>query len=189
MHRTELKGAAVLAGVGPKEDGSFSSMRLGTRLLFAGLRYAPGLVGVLADLSIGKQARGSNTEVLRQKWQRQMRYMKAMLTPTEQRLFEEEPEFIDELVQDFREHFRQGPKGFVRDGQLNVQPWGFRLEDITFPGVRLYYGSDDINTPPQMGKNMAAKLKGAVYREYEGETHLTLFDNHGDDILRDIVEH
>jgi len=40
-----------------------------------------------------------------------------------------------------------------------------------------------------MGRNMAAKLKDAVFREYNSETHLTLLDTHGDDILRDITEH
>ena len=158
-------------------------------MLFAGLHYAPRLVGVLADLLIGRKARDSNPEALRHKVNRQMKYLKRVLTPTEQKIFErEKPKFIDELVQDFREQFRQGPKGFVRDGQLNVLPWGFRLEDIPFRGVRLYYGSEDTNTPAQMGKNMAAKLKDAVFTEYKDETHMTLFDNHGDDILRDIVE-
>ncbi len=36
---------------------------------------------------------------------------------------------------------------------------------------------------------MAAKLKGAVFKEYEGETHMTLSENHGEEILRDVVEH
>ena len=164
-------------------------MRLGTRILFASLRYAPGLVGVLSDLSIGRQARDLSSDDLKKKMGRQMKYLKAMLTPTERKLFEEEPEIIDEIVQDLKEHFRQGSKGFVRDGQLNVQPWGFRLEDVSFRGIRLYYGSEDINTPAQMGRNMAAKLKDAVCKEYKGETHLTLFGNHADDILRDVVEH
>ena len=55
--------------------------------------------------------------------------------------------------------------------------------------MRLYFGSEDINTPVRMGRNMAAKLKRAVFKEYEGDTHVTLFENHADDILRDIVVH
>jgi len=66
---------------------------------------------------------------------------------------------------------------------------GIRLEDVPFAGGRLYYGSEDINTPAQMGRNMAAELKDAVFREYDSGTHLTLLDTHGDDILRDIMEH
>lgn len=189
LPKSQLVGAAVVAGLGPPEDASFSDMRLATRMLFAGLRYAPGLVGAVADFAIGKNARNQDPEIMRKKIAGQMKYIEAMLTPRERQLFGKKPEFVEEILQDFREHFRQGAKGFVRDGQLNVQPWGFRLKDVSFPGVRLYYGSEDTNTPPQMGRNMAAKLKNAVFREYEGETHMTLFENHGDDILRDIVKH
>ena len=164
-------------------------MRLGTRILFAGLRYAPGLVGAIADVTIGKKARHSNPEVLREAVVPQMKYVKALLTPTELELFGKKEEFVDEIIQDFREHFRQGSKGFVKDGRLCVEPWGFKLEDIPFEGVRLYYGSKDTNTPARMGMNMAAKLKDAVFKEFEAETHMTLFANHLDDILRDIVEH
>ena len=90
-------------------------MRLGTRMLFAGLRYAPGLVRVVSDLPIGRKARDPNPEVLRKKMASQMKYVNAMLTPTERKLFEKKPEIVDEIIQDFREHFRQGPKGFVKD--------------------------------------------------------------------------
>ncbi len=164
-------------------------MRLGTRVLFTSLRHAPGLVRAIADVSIGKKARNPNPEVLREAVARQMKYVKAVLTPIELALFGRKQEFMDEIIRDFREHFRQGADGFVKDGQLCVEPWGFRLEDVPFERVRLYYGSRDTNTPVQMGRNMAARLKGAVFKEYEGETHMTLFENHGDDILRDIVEH
>ena len=189
LTKTRLKSAAVVAGIGPPEDASFLQMRLGTRILFAGLRYAPGLVGAIADISIGKKARNPNPEVLREAIVRQMKYVKAVLTPTELELFGKKPMFVDEIIQDFRERFRQGSEGFFRDGRLCVEPWGFRMEDVPFEGVRLYYGSKDTNTPAQMGRNMAAKLKGAVFQEFEGETHMTLFENHGDDILKDIMEH
>ncbi len=164
-------------------------MRLGTRILFASLRHAPSLVRTIADVSIGKKARNPNPEVLREAIVRQMKYVKAVLTPAELELFGKKQEFVDEIVMDLREHFRQGSDGFVKDGRLCVEPWGFRVEDVPFEGVRLYYGSRDNNTPGQMGRTMAARLKGAVFREYEGETHMTLLENHGEDILRDIVEH
>ena len=162
-----------------------ASRRCWYAILFASLRYASGLVGAIADVSMGEKVRNPNPEVLREAIVRQMKYVKAVLTPTELELFGKKQEFEDEIIQDFREHFRQGSEGLFRDGQLCVEPWGLRLEDVPFEGVRLYYA----NTPAQMGINMAAKLKGAASKEYEGETHMTLFENHGDDILRDIVEH
>ena len=188
LPRDQLKGAAVVAGVGPPEDPTFSQMRLGTRLLFAGFRYAPNLVGAGADFLIGRKARRSNPETLRKEIEHQMKYLKAIVAPEERKLVEE-PKFIDELIEDLQEHFRQGPRGFIRDGQLLVEPWDFKLEDISFPRIKLYYGSKDINTPPQMGISMATRLRGSVYKEYENETHMTLFENHGVEILRDIVDH
>ena len=188
LPRNKLKGAAIIAGVGPPEDSTFSQMRLGTRLLFAGFRYAPNLIGAGTDLLIGRKARRSNPESLRRETKHQMKYLKAIAAPEELVLFEK-PRFIDELVEDLQEHFRQGPKGFIRDGQILVEPWNFKLEDVSFPTIRLYYGSKDINTPPQMGMSIAAKLQGSVYKEFENETHMTLFENRGVEILRDIAEH
>ena len=184
-----MKGAAVLAGVGPPGDDSFSDMRLATRLLFAALRYVPSLVEKVVDFSIGRLARDPDPEVLKKKLVRQRKLLLAMLTPKERELVGDKPEFIQEIVEDMREHFRQGSKGFVRDGQLLVEPWGFALEDVPFVGTRLYYGSEDTNTPARMGRNMAAKLESAVYNEYEGESHLTILENHADDIFGDIVKH
>lgn len=188
LPRNELKGAAVLAGIGPPGDAAFSQTRQGTRILFAAFRYTPGLLRWLAEALVGKMVRDPNPEVMRRQLASQMSYVKAMLSAKERETFDKS-RFVDELVQDLREHFRQGPHGFVRDGQINVEPWGFELEDVPFPGVRLYYGSEDTNTPRRVGENMAAKLKGAVFKAYEGETHMTLFDKHAEDILRDIAEH
>ena len=177
-----------MAGVGPPEDPTFSQMRLGTRLLFAGFRYTPNLVGAATDLLVGRKARRSDPETLRKDIEHQMKYLRAIVAPEERELVEK-PNFIDELIEDLQEQFRQGPRGFIRDGQLLAESWDFKLEDVSFPQIRLYYGSKDINTPPQMGMRMAAKLKESVYKEYENETHMTLFENHGVEILRDIAEH
>ena len=78
----------------------------------------------------------------------------------------------------------------MRDGQLGVEDWGFRLEDIEVEagkGMRFYYGDEDRNTPVEMGRRMAEKVKGAVMREYRGETHITLFERRGEEILRDFI--
>lgn len=112
-----------------------------------------------------------------------------MLTERERALIEKKLGAINMMVKILREHFRQGVQGFVKDGQMNVQPWGFRLEDIALEAVRFYYGADDVNTPARMGREMAAKLKSAVFNEYEGETHITLAENHGEDIMRDMMKH
>ncbi|KAI8400369.1 hypothetical protein FOFC_19204 [Fusarium oxysporum] len=59
--------------------------------------------------------------------------------------------------------------------KLNTEPWGFNLEDIDYEGIRLWYGSADENTSPEMGRYMAGRLPKAVYKEYPGETHYTIW--------------
>lgn len=63
--------------------------------------------------------------------------------------------------------------------------WGFELEDIEYEGVKLYYGTKDTNTPVQMGRTMARRLRNAVLREFGGETHMSIVD-HTEDILKDL---
>ena len=156
-HGHKLCGAAVLAGVGPPEDPSFSQMPWGTRLLFASLGYAPGLVGILTDLLIGRDARNKSAEDLQKTIEQQMKYVNKSLAPSEREAFEK-PEFIRELIQDLQETFRQGSQGFVRDGQLMAEPWGFRLENVSYPGIRLYYGSEDIKYASTDGPQYAIWL-------------------------------
>lgn len=65
--------------------------------------------------------------------------------------------------------------------------WGFRLEDIDYPGIKMWYGKEDVNTPPQMGRYMAARLPKAVLKEYDGKSHFTMWE-HIEEILTDLLQ-
>ena len=55
--------------------------------------------------------------------------------------------------------------------------WGFDREEVNYPGIRLWYDRQDVNTPPEMGRYMAVRLPNAVLKEYKDKSHLTIWDN------------
>jgi pimeloyl-ACP methyl ester carboxylesterase len=88
----------------------------------------------------------------------------------------------DDQIQGFasiwREVFRQGSsQAWVADSKIATEQWGFELENVGYEGVRLWYGKEDVNTPPNAGRYMADRLPGAVYKEYEGRSHFTMWEN------------
>lgn len=68
-----------------------------------------------------------------------------------------------------------------------MKPWGFKMKDIKFPSIRFWYGSEEENTTPAMGRWMAGRLPGAVYKEYRGKSHFTIWSEEIlEDMLRDL---
>ena len=57
-----------------------------------------------------------------------------------------------------------------------MRPSGFRLEDVKFRGIRFWYGEEDVNTTPTMGRYMADRLPGSSYKEYPNKSRLTIWD-------------
>ena len=92
------------------------------------------------------------------------------------------------LVRITREVYRQGSSsGYVEDSKLATGHWGFELEDVEYPGIRLWYGKEDVNTPPEMGRYMARRLPNALLKEYGGKSHFTMWD-HIEEILTDMLQ-
>lgn len=58
---------------------------------------------------------------------------------------------------------------------------------MKYSGIRLWYGKQDVNTPPEMGRYMAARLPNAVLKEYEGKSHFTIWD-HIEEMLTDVLQ-
>jgi hypothetical protein len=69
----------------------------------------------------------------------------------------------------------QGAWAHAKEMELHWKPWGFELDDVGFPGIRLWYGKQNEVGTAEMGKHMASRLEGAVYRDYEGESQYTMF--------------
>ncbi|KAJ6440219.1 alpha beta hydrolase protein [Purpureocillium lavendulum] len=95
---------------------------------------------------------------------------------------------MQSAVRVFRQYYAQGINAHVDDMRILTRPWGFRIEDVGYEGVKLWYGGSDINTPPHMGLHLARRLPKSVYKEYEGETHSSLLGGgHLGDILGELV--
>lgn len=68
----------------------------------------------------------------------------------------------------------QGFDGHIDDMRVLTRPWGFRIEDLAYPGLRLWYGGADVNAPPSMRVYLARRLPQSVCKEHAGETHFSL---------------
>jgi pimeloyl-ACP methyl ester carboxylesterase len=84
-------------------------------------------------------------------------------------------ENLQSAVRSFRQVYGAGSEGHKVDILLNTRSWGFDLGDVAYRGIRLWYGSDDENTPPEMGRHMASRLYGSTYREDQGESYYSIW--------------
>ena len=192
LPKSELTSVGVLAGIGPMDTGEGTKgMRLGTKLYINSVKYYPGVCAWLVKKFMGEKARDPDKEKFH-KFMTKGLDLQLKLAPMradeKEMLMKDDAKAIDIIVDTLREHLRQGERGMVQEGQVVSRYWGFRLEDVEREGIRFYYGSDDINTPAATGRAMVAKLKNAHYHEYPGETHMTLFERYGDEILKDMLK-
>lgn len=86
------------------------------------------------------------------------------------------------------EAFRQGARGLTYDTLLGEgRPWGFKLEDIAFPGVYLWHGELDQDVPMAMGQAVARQLPHCQATFYPGEGHLSVIVNHREEIVTTLM--
>ncbi|KAF2185307.1 alpha/beta-hydrolase [Zopfia rhizophila CBS 207.26] len=85
------------------------------------------------------------------------------------------------------EPFAQGAEAAVHEAKLlSSQDWGFRLEDVEYNVVRIWHGAEDKNAPVVMIRYLAERLPHCVLREFEGDTHYTMF-KHLEEALSELV--
>jgi pimeloyl-ACP methyl ester carboxylesterase len=183
LPKENLSAVGVFAGVGPPDEG-FRELRLSSKLLTLATLKFPGILRWLVERYFTSKAQDPDPDIFRRFMIAQVKWGKA----SERKTLESDPESLELLVRITREAFRQSGDVFVKECQILTEPWGFKLSDVDFDGVRLWYGTDDINTPPSMGRDMAKSLKNAKLKEYDGATHFTLFDRCGEEALRDMLE-
>ncbi|KAI9740336.1 MAG: Ribosome biogenesis protein [Cirrosporium novae-zelandiae] len=176
----QLKGVGVLAGMGPWEMGT-KGMNTAQRVLLNVGSWWPGVMHLVDD-SIGRAARDPDPEIFEDMMAKQLFNLKG-----EDRAAFDNKETLQILTKAARESYRQGGNGLAEEIRLVTSPWGFKLEDITFKTVRLWYGTRDRNTPISHGRRMAKRLPHAELIEYPGETHFTIGMNHSEEVLKQIL--
>lgn len=86
------------------------------------------------------------------------------------------------VTRSYLEGIRGGPKAMSDDGELYIQPWDFRPEDIKVP-VKFWHGLADANLPCELAKELAARVPNAETCWVEGEGHYSLPVYHTSEVL------
>lgn len=95
---------------------------------------------------------------------------------------------FETMAQGMAEAFRQGTHGQAYEARLLYQPWGFTYGDIHLERVYLWQGELDQNIPVTIGKAIAEEIDGCQSTFLTNEGHISIISNHGEAILRTLVD-
>ncbi len=93
------------------------------------------------------------------------------------------PEIRGLLVQAMAESFRQGAEGNLEVVLAEVQPWGFRVEEITFEKLFVWHGEQDRIMPVAPVRLLVQNLPHCTATFYPDEGHFSTLANHAQEIL------
>lgn len=87
----------------------------------------------------------------------------------------------------FREAVRQGGPGVVADADVYLGPWGMDFPSIRVPVV-FWHGELDRNIPLRMAREIAERIPGSEWHQFDDEGHYSLPLRRLSGILRDLAE-
>ncbi|KAF2237577.1 alpha/beta-hydrolase [Viridothelium virens] len=183
LPREQLRGVGVLAGMGPFDWRTMRQMRAVNRIAWNAAALSSGLMRLWLDAYLGRMARDPDPAVLHEALRKRL----GSLPRGGQEMFEEE-EALFTVVEALRESFREGTEGIAEDVRLMTSSWKFTLEEVEFPGVRLWYGTDDHRMPVGIGRGMARRLPNAKLTEYQGASQFGIGIDHTEEVIRDILK-
>jgi len=182
LPRSQLKGMGICAGIGPYDCG-FESMSDLQRKALEAWRDYPEDFREFYEKEYVPLAQQKNTVALAEQLRGEFEIgfsgedREAMLEDT-----------FDMAVKVFRQAWAQGAWAHAKGMEFHWKPWGFALEDLDFPGINLWYGKRDGNTTPAMGRYIAERLKGSVYKEFSGASHYTIWRKGNlEEMIRDLL--
>ena len=181
LPRQQLKATGILAGFGSLGYG-WQGTRLASPMSMHAVRYMSGVVERFLNW-LAAQIPDQDFQPKALKGLLRRRLKKEDLER-----FERQPGGIEGLVRIVKEHFRQGPAGFLKEMQVLGYQWGFKLEDIQGKKVCFWYGSQDENAPARTGTEMARRIGGSRLRIWEGEDRFELWRDHNAEIMEDIMK-
>ncbi|KAH7188105.1 Alpha/Beta hydrolase protein [Fusarium flagelliforme] len=183
LPRENVLGVDICAGAGPWEASLAGQSATMQKIMMVWKDQNEEFVEYMESIFLAA-AQDPDTTKIKQVWTDQI---KGFASADQEVL--KKPSAFQSAVRVFRQVYSQGGAGHGLEMKLNTQPWGFRVEDIDYEGVRLWYGSDDENTPPEMGRYMAERLPESVYKEYPGETHYSLWrEDLLEEFLKDLMD-
>ena len=97
------------------------------------------------------------------------------------------PEVLRAMAKDYKEAFRQNPRGVDQEGALFASDWNFKLSEVQTT-VYLWQGEEDTNVPVAMGRYQASHLPNCIAKYFAGEGHISIVTNHIREILAVYVQ-
>ncbi|NPV75636.1 MAG: alpha/beta hydrolase [Anaerolineae bacterium] len=156
-----LKTTGVIAGVSPvTEPGALDGMLRNNVQIFTLSRQVPWLLNLIY--------RWNNTA----NGEKLMRAGMAQMAKPDQTVMQN-PEVLRGMAKDYKEAFRQSPRGVVHEGGLFASDWGFKLSEIQAM-VYLWQGKEDTNVPLAMGRYQASHLPNCIAKYFAGEGHISI---------------
>jgi pimeloyl-ACP methyl ester carboxylesterase len=171
-----LTSAGVVSSIAPLHIPGITEGMGPGRLFFSMGRRAPGLVRLQFNM-LKRGLQKNPAGVVKQ--------VQASFPPPDLAVF------VQEHVQDafqisLKEMMRNGTRGLVYEAGLLARSWGFLPEDIRIP-VQLWYGGQDTNTPPQMGKYLSQHIPDVDVHFKPDEGHFSIIINHFGAILQQLL--
>lgn len=162
--------ALVLAGMGPGDgDWVREGMKPMNRRLFWLARRAPWLLRP----ALGSMGRKLADERKRAAF---VEKQSSVAPPADLAVMEANPGLLELTIAGAAGAFRQGPRGAAQEMAVFGRPWGFALEDVNVP-VELWHGTQDVNVPVAVAREVARRLPNCRARIYEGEGHALAFSH------------
>ncbi|KAM0425544.1 hypothetical protein ACHAPT_009336 [Fusarium lateritium] len=181
---SKLKGVGICAGIGPLECG-FESMVEAQRKALEAWREYPAEFREYYESEYVPLARQQDTTALTDRLRGEF---KAGFSGRDQEAMMEE-HVLKMSVSSLRQAWIQGAWAHAKGIEFHWRPWGFKLEDVAFPSVKLWYGGRDMSTTPVMGKYMADRLEGSVYKEFPDDSHYTIWrEGNLQEMVRDLLD-
>ncbi|HYD61528.1 MAG TPA: alpha/beta hydrolase [Noviherbaspirillum sp.] len=173
-----LSYVGLLAGIGPMDIPSIRKEQLpALRAMFTLARISPALTAPMLMLDY---------VLFRTNPERAVATLSRLLTEPDRQLISTHPEIAAVFGTSLVEAYRRGIRGAMHEAHLIASPRGFSLEDISIP-VHLYQSGVDRNVPPAMGRHMAERIRGSVFRSYPDEGHLSVVVNAFNDCAEDFL--
>lgn len=169
-----LNGAAIVSGMAPFENPeATASLALGQRIVNRIIKAIPWVANLMMKLTfIMLNKPGMLKQMLKQ-------------MPEVDQLVFREPESSKAIIDATKEAFRRGVSGTSQEIVLTLKPWGFKLEDITYP-ITIWQGGMDKQAPEMHARIYAKLIPNANLTFFKDEGHLSILKNHGEEILRRI---
>lgn len=181
LPRAQIKAVGIMIGVAPWIAGT-KGMSFANRLGYYGYKYSPQVFRWVYDKRMVPIVQQESPAKAEEMVRKQMKYVSA-----EEQEEMKQPGTVEAVARIWREICRQGAHGPMEDSQTHTGHWGFEVEEVDYPGVKLWYGEKDVNTPPEMGKYLAARLPKSVLKIYEGKSHFTMW-HHTEEICNDMLK-